>query len=447
MPNLIVIGGGLAGSEAAWQAAQLGLGVHLYEMRPTQTTGAHRTPYLAELVCSNSLGSVLEHRASGLLKWELNKLGSVLLGCAHECAVPAGTALAVDRDVFAQRVTERVESHPRIRVFRREASRIPDGLCIVASGPLTSDELARSISEFTGEANLAFFDALAPIVLGETIDMGVAFRASRNRGSEQNSGDYINCPLDKDCYYQIVDLLVRAKRIPLKDFETPISSGVRAGSYFEGCLPLEVLAGRGKDALAFGPLRPIGLKDPRTGRRPYAVVQLRQDNLTGTLYNMVGFQTNLTYAEQKHVFRRIPGLERAEFIRYGQMHRNTYVASPRLLLPTLQHRRRRDLLFAGQIMGVEGYLGNVATGLLAGVNAARIFQNLSPVVMPRTTMIGALCHYATNANMRDFQPMKANFGILPPLDSESKKDRIDRAIAYVERAKADLEAATAMLPL
>jgi methylenetetrahydrofolate--tRNA-(uracil-5-)-methyltransferase len=447
MPDLTIVGGGLAGSEAAWQAAERGLDVHLYEMRPAKPTGAHRTSYLAELVCSNSLGSVLEHRASGLLKWELGTLGSMLLGCAQECVVPAGTALAVDRDLFAQRVTQRVESHPRIRLIREEVPRIPEGLSIIASGPLTSDALARSIARFTGEANLAFFDALAPIVLGESVDMGIAFRASRNRGAEQNSGDYINCPLDKDRYFQIVELLVRAERIQLKEIEAPIDSGVRAGEFFEGCLPLEVLAGRGVDALAFGPLRPIGLKDPRTGRRPFAVVQLRQDNLAATLYNMVGFQTNLAFAEQKRVFRCIPGLEQAEFVRYGQMHRNTYVASPRVLLPTLQHRRRQDLLFAGQIMGVEGYLGNVATGLLAGINAARIFKNQSPVEMPSTTMIGALCHYATHADMRDFQPMKANFGILPSLSTKRKWGRIDRALAHSERAKDDLVAAAEMLPL
>jgi methylenetetrahydrofolate--tRNA-(uracil-5-)-methyltransferase len=371
----------------------------------------------------------------------------MLLGCAQECVVPAGTALAVDRDLFAQRVTQRVESHPGIRLIREEVPRIPEGLSIIASGPLTSDALARSIARFTGEANLAFFDALAPVVLGESVDMGIAFRASRNRGAEQNSGDYINCPLDKDRYYQIVELLVRAERIQLKEIEAPIDSGVRAGEFFEGCLPLEVLAGRGVDALAFGPLRPIGLKDPRTGRRPFAVVQLRQDNLAATLYNMVGFQTNLAFAEQKRVFRCIPGLEQAEFVRYGQMHRNTYVASPRVLLPTLQHRRRQDLLFAGQIMGVEGYLGNVATGLLAGINAARIFKNQSPVEMPSTTMIGALCHYATHADMRDFQPMKANFGILPSLSTKRKRGRIDRALAHSERAKDDLVAAAEMLPL
>jgi len=446
MTNLAVVGGGLAGCEAAWQAAERGLNVALYEMRPHRTTGAHATANLAELVCSNSMGSTLHYRASGLLKSELARLGSLLLECAQGAAVPAGTALAVDRARFSELVTERIENHPRIQVLRQEVTRIPDGLCIIASGPLTSDALAQSIAEVTGETNLAFFDAISPIVTAEAIDLNVAFRGSRLRGHQAVDDDYINCPLDKTQYYEFVDCLVQAERFPLRTAEAPIVSGVRAGPYFEGCLPIEVLAERGRDALAFGPLRPVGLRDPRTGKRPFAIVQLRQDNLAGTLYNMVGFQTNLRQGEQKRVFRLIPGLQNAEFARYGQMHRNTYIAAPRLLHPTLQFRDRTDLLFAGQIMGVEGYMGNIATGLLAGVNAARLAQGDAPWELPPTTMIGALCHYATHADLRDFQPMKANYGILPALETGIHGGKLDRGKAYTDRAMADLETHLALAP-
>jgi methylenetetrahydrofolate--tRNA-(uracil-5-)-methyltransferase len=354
--------------------------------------------------------------------------------------------LAVDRAGFSELVTERIQSHPLIRVLRQEISRIPEGACIIASGPLTSDALARSLAELTGEIHLAFFDAVAPIVVGDTIDLGVAFRASRNRGSQTVSADYINCPLDRVQYYEFVDSLVTAQRIPLREMEAAIPAGVRAGEYFEGCLPIEVMAERGRDALAFGPLRPVGLKDPRTGRRPFAALQLRQDNLAATLYNMVGFQTNLRHGEQKRVFRLIPGLQHAEFARFGQMHRNTYLASPRLLRPTLQYRDRLNLFFAGQIMGVEGYMGNIATGWLAGVNAARLANGDVPWEMPATTMIGALCHYATSADMRDFQPMKANFGILPPLEVNQRGGKLERGQAYAQRAMADLEGHLALTP-
>jgi len=440
MTSLAVIGGGLAGCEAAWQAAERGLDVVLYEMRPVRTTGAHLTADLAELVCSNSLGSALPYRASGLLKLELARLGSMLLEAAQTAAVPAGTALAVDRNRFAASVTERIKSHPRIRIVREEVTRIPGGLCIVASGPLTSDAFAQNIAALTGEQHLFFFDAIAPIVARETIDMSVAFRGSRLRGATVADDDYINCPLDKTEYYAFIDELVAGERMPLRDLEAEILSGVRAGAYFEGCLPIEVLAGRGRDSLAFGPMRPIGLVDPRTGRRPFAVVQLRQDNLAATLYNMVGFQTSLKYGEQKRIFRLIPGLQRAEFTRYGQMHRNTYVSSPILIHPTLQYRRREDLLFAGQIMGVEGYMGNIATGLLAGINASRLAHGEEPWVLPPTTMIGALCHYATHADLKDFQPMKANYGILAPLESPVRGGKVERGRAYTERALGDLEA-------
>jgi methylenetetrahydrofolate--tRNA-(uracil-5-)-methyltransferase len=443
MTKLTVIGGGLAGSEAAWQAAERGLGVDLYEMRPIQGTGAHQTADLAELVCSNSLGSNLTDRASGLLQAEVRRLGSMLLQCADACAVPAGSALAVDRELFARQVTQRIESHPRIQLIREEMSNIPSGLCVVASGPLTSARLADRIADLAGQENLAFYDAIAPIVEHASINMEVAFRASRRDRGEIGQGDYINCPLDREQYYDFVGALLEAERIPLRSLEAEIHDGVRAGPYFEGCLPIEVLAGRGNDALAFGPLRPVGLIDPRTERRPYAVVQLRQDNLAGSLYNMVGFQTNLRHPEQRRVFRMIPGLQQAQFARYGQMHRNTFIASPSLLLPTLQFRNRANLLFAGQIMGVEGYLGNIATGLLAGQNAARLAHGEAPVALPTTTMLGALCHYAAHAHLKDFQPMKANFGILPPVDGGHKGGRRARAQRHVERALAALEGSLA----
>ncbi|MFN2120983.1 MAG: methylenetetrahydrofolate--tRNA-(uracil(54)-C(5))-methyltransferase (FADH(2)-oxidizing) TrmFO, partial [Anaerolineales bacterium] len=311
MTKLTVIGGGLAGSEAAWQAAERGLDVDLYEMRPVHSTGAHQTADLAELVCSNSLGSNLEDRGSGLLQAEARRLGSMLLQCADACAVPAGSALAVDRQLFARQVTQRIESHPRIRLIREEMPEIPPGLCIVASGPLTSSRLADQIADLAGQGNLAFFDAISPIVEQASVNMAVAFRASRRERGDPSEGDYINCPFDRSEYYNFVQALRGAERIPLRSLEADIGEGVRAGRYFEGCLPVEVLASRGDDALAFGPMRPVGLTDPRTGRRPYAVVQLRQDNLAGSLFNMVGFQTNLKYPEQRRVFRMIPGLEQA----------------------------------------------------------------------------------------------------------------------------------------
>ncbi|KPL83148.1 tRNA (uracil-5-)-methyltransferase [Thermanaerothrix daxensis] len=436
-----VIGGGLAGSEAAWQAAELGAEVILYEMRPLVSTGAHRTDKLAELICSNSLGSRLLDRASGLLKEELRLLRSLLLACAEATAVPAGGALAVDRDAFADLVTQIISQHPRIRVVRQEVTRLPEGVVIIASGPLTSPALAEEIQRLTGEDYLFFYDAISPIVTADSINMDIAFKGSRYGRGAQEEGDYINCPMSKAEYKAFVDALVHAERIPLRDFEKAIEHGVKAGAdkYFEGCLPIEVLAARGEKALAFGPLRPVGLIDPRTGKQPYAVVQLRQDNLRGTLYSLVGFQTNLTYPEQKRVFRMIPGLEQAEFVRYGQMHRNTYIASPRLLLPTLQLRQHHTILFAGQITGVEGYMGNIATGLLAGWNAVRLLGGSDPLTPPTTTMLGALCRYITEARLEDFQPMKANFGLLPDLDHppRGKQERHQR---LAMRALEDLSA-------
>ncbi|HQV95917.1 MAG TPA: methylenetetrahydrofolate--tRNA-(uracil(54)-C(5))-methyltransferase (FADH(2)-oxidizing) TrmFO, partial [Anaerolineales bacterium] len=323
MTDLIIIGGGLAGSEAAWRAAQRGLKVRLYEMRPTLQTGAHQTQDLAELVCSNSLGSNLPDRASGLLKNETRLLGSMLLECAEQASLPAGNALAVDREMFARLVTEQVESHPNIQIVREEAREIPSTRTILASGPLTSPALSASIANLSGEEHLFFFDAIAPVIHADSIQMEIAFRASRYDSGNQEEGDYINCPFTKDEYYAFVNALLRAERIELRSFEDAIKSGVKAGHFFEGCLPVEIIAERGLDSLAFGPMRPVGLRDPRSGNRPYAVAQLRQDNLAGSLYNLVGFQTNLKFPEQKRVLRMIPGLDRAEFMRYGQMHRNT----------------------------------------------------------------------------------------------------------------------------
>jgi methylenetetrahydrofolate--tRNA-(uracil-5-)-methyltransferase len=440
-PDLTIVGGGLAGTEAAWQAAQRGLSVHLYEMRPGKSTGAHLTSDLAELICSNSFGSTLPDRASGVLKNELQLLRSLLLDCAQQTALPAGNALAVDRELFSRRVTERVASHPNIEIFRTEISEIPDGNTIIATGPLTSNRLSQSIADLTGENQLYFFDAIAPIVTADSINMKVAFRGSRYNGRENDGGDYINCPLSKGEYDSFVEELLSGERIALHSFETEIEQGINAGTkqFFEGCLPVEIIARRGRQALAFGPMRPTGLIDPSTRRWPHAIVQLRQDNLAGSLYNLVGFQTNLTFTEQKRIFRMAPGLEMTEFVRYGQMHRNTFLAAPILLLPTLQFRGRPDLFFAGQLTGVEGYLGNIATGLSAGINAAHLLRGEETIVFPETTMIGALGHYITHAAMKDFQPMKANFGILPPFSSTKRMDKRERAGLLMERAQDDME--------
>jgi methylenetetrahydrofolate--tRNA-(uracil-5-)-methyltransferase len=442
MKDLIIIGGGLAGSEAAWQAAERGVQVYLYEMRPFTATGAHLTPNLGELVCSNSLGSDLPDRASGVLKAELRRLGSMLLECAYKTALPAGSALAVDREAFAHLITTQISNHPKIKVVREEATALPDEPTIVASGPLTSPSLSSAIAALSGQEHLYFFDAIAPIVSLESINMEIAFRASRYERGEQAEGDYINCPMNRDEYDAFVTSLLDAERIRLESFEQELEQGVRAGwhQFFEGCLPVEILAGRGHESLAFGPMRPVGLTDPRTGRRPHAVVQLRQDNLAGTLFNMVGFQTNLKFPEQKRVLRTIPGLEKAEFVRYGQMHRNTFIDAPTLLQPTLQFRGRENLFFAGQITGVESYMGNIATGLLAGWNAARLLHDQSPLSLPTTTILGSLCHYVTHASPADFQPMKANFGILPPLNTSKRLNKRKRAAAYAQRALGDLEA-------
>jgi methylenetetrahydrofolate--tRNA-(uracil-5-)-methyltransferase len=441
MAELIIIGGGLAGSEASWQAAQRGVKVAIYEMRPTVPTGAHVSPYLAELVCSNSLGSFLLDTAPGLLRQELQRLDSLLLKCAGETSVPAGGALAVDREAFAQHVTEKIDNHPNIEIKRQELTEIPDHLTIIASGPLTSPGLTAAIQRLTGMEAMFFFDAISPIITLESINFEIAYRGSRYERGMTEDGDYINCPMTRQEYETFVQALRDAERIELRGFEMKLETGVKAGMshFFEGCLPVEILARRGMDALSFGPMRPIGLTNPRTGRRPHALVQLRQDNLAGSLYNLVGFQTNLKFSEQKKVFRMIPGLEQAEFVRYGQMHRNTFIFSPGLLDPTLQFRERKNLFFAGQIIGVEGYMGNIATGLLAGWNASRLLQGKPVICFPQTTMIGALCYYVTHASANDFQPMKANFGILPPLELQNVRGKRQRGRLYTERATRDLE--------
>lgn len=450
---ITVIGGGLAGAEAAWQIACRGARVKLYEMRPRKMTPAHTTGHLAELVCSNSLGADQDDKAPGLLKREMRMLGSLIMACAERAAVPAGGALAVDRELFALEVTRRIESHPLIEVIREEATRIPEGVSVIASGPLTSDALAAEIARLSGSEYLYFWDAIAPIVTLDSIDLSIAFRASRygktqgGKSGDAPDGDYINCPMTREEYYAFVEALTTAETATLRDFE------LRDERFFEGCLPIEVMARRGKDALAFGPMRPVGIRDPRTGKRPFAVVQLRQDNIAGTLYNIVGFQTNLKFPEQDRVLRMIPGLQHAEFVRYGQMHRNTFINSPALLSAALKLKDERvarrqppipeprgAIFFAGQIVGVEGYVGNAATGLLAGVNAVRALRGAPLVTLPPTTMLGALCHYIAHAEPKHFQPMKANFGILPPL-AQPPRDKRLRGAAYAERARRDLQAA------
>ncbi len=461
--DLLVVGGGLAGSEAAWQAAQRGLRVALYEMRPVNTTPAHATDKLAEIVCSNSMGSNSVGKASGLLKEELRRLGSFILACADATAVPAGDALAVDRELFAATVTERIESHPKIDLMREEMTSIPNVPTIIASGPLTSAALTAEITKLCGDQYLYFYDAMCPIVAHDSVDMSIAWLGSRfGRDAQTNeianrklalsevegsplairpspfaNGDYINCPLSKDEYEAFVEALITAETIELKSFER------EDPKFFEGCLPIEIMAKRGRDTLAYGPMRPIGLRDPRSGKRPYAVVQLRRDNLAGTLYNVVGFQTNLKYGEQKRMLRMIPGLQQAEIMRFGQMHRNTFINSPSLLKPTMQFRGRADLFFAGQIVGVEGYVGNAGSGFVAGLNAARLLRGEAPVNFPPETMLGALCHYVSHAEPKDFQPMKANFGILPPLGREVS----DSSVIRSKRARYDAHVARALQAL
>jgi methylenetetrahydrofolate--tRNA-(uracil-5-)-methyltransferase len=426
-PDVIVAGGGLAGSEAAWQAACRGLRVRLCEMRPAAFTPAHKTDYLGELVCSNSLKSDLPGTAPYLLKQELRHLGSLLLRIADEVRVPAGHALAVDRDLFCRRVTDEIMRHPNVEIRREEVRQLPrEGVCIIATGPLTSTSLSASIAEFAGAEHLYFYDAISPIVDVGTLDRSKLFSASRyGKGGE----DYLNSPMSRDEYLGFYQALIGAESAPLHECEQ--------AAYFEGCLPIEELARRGVDTLRFGPMKPVGLIDPRTGRRPYAAVQLRLENRMADSYNLVGFQNHLKFPEQKRVFRLIPGLEQAEFLRFGQIHRNTYICSPRLLLPTLQTRANPSLLFAGQICGVEGYVESIATGLIAGLNASRLIQGREPVVPPPQTACGSLLHYVSSADIRSFQPANISFGLLPVSSWEKEtrtRDRRERHLRRVEEA-------------
>lgn len=421
--ELVIIGGGLAGAEAAWQAAQRGVKVKLYEMRPYQMTPAHHSSYLAELVCSNSLRANAIENAVGLLKEEMRNLNSLIMHCADKHAVPAGGALAVDRNGFSSEVTEILEKHPNVQIIREEITDIPNGqITIIASGPLTSPALAAQIQEMTSADYFYFYDAAAPIVTKESIDCSVAFWASRyGKGSD----DYLNCPMTEEEYDAFYSFLVSAERHEPKEFEKEI--------HFEGCMPIEALAKRGKQTLLFGPMKPVGLVDPRTGKMPYAVVQLRKDNQEGSLFNLVGFQTGLKWGEQQKLLKLIPGLEKAEIVRYGVMHKNTYISSPDLLLPTMQFKKRPEILFAGQITGVEGYVESAANGLVAGINAARIINGQQPLVFPPETAHGALCHYITTAETKNFQPMNINFGLIPPLEHKQRDKKLkNRALA--ERA-------------
>ena len=425
MEPVPVVGAGLAGSEAAWQLAEAGFRVRLHEMRPLVATPAHQSGRCAELVCSNSLGSRLPDRAAGVLQAELRALGCKLLELAEAHAVPAGQALAVDRDRFAQAVTDALEAHPGIEIVRGEVSAVPeDPVAVVASGPLTSEALAQDLARLAGAAHLSFFDAIAPVVVADSLDRSVVFAASRwNKGQPDGGGDYLNVPLEKAHYEALVDGLLAAERHALKDFE---AADPRAKVFFERCLPVEVLAGRGRDALRFGPLRPVGLDDPRTGRWPYAVIQLRAENRAATLYNLVGFQTNLRYAEQERLLRALPGLAGAEFVRLGSMHRNTFLCSPRVLDATLEWRQRPGLFVAGQLTGMEGYLGNIGSGLLAGRNAVRRLRGGLLEVLPPETLLGALARHVAEAPAENFQPMKAEFGLLPSLPGRVSRDQRQR---------------------
>lgn len=416
-PHVTVIGAGLAGSEAAWQIARRGVRVTLYEMRPVRKTPAHHTDKFAELVCSNSLRANGITNAVGLLKEEMRLLDSLIMSAADRNAVPAGGALAVDRDGFSGEITSRLHGHPLVEVRREEVRSLPEGIVVVATGPLTSPELSDEIRRLTGEDYFYFYDAAAPIVEKDSINMDKVFVASRY---DKGEAAYINCPMTEEEWNVFYDALISAETAPLKEFEQEI--------YFEGCMPIEVMARRGKQTLLFGPLKPVGLVDPRTGKQPFAVVQLRQDNAAGTLYNLVGFQTHLKWGEQKRVFSLIPGLEEAEFVRYGVMHRNTFINSPRLLRPTYQYRERDDLFFAGQMTGVEGYVESAASGLIAGVNAARRALGEELLVFPAETALGSMAQYITTADFRHFQPMNANFGLFPPMDKRirNKKERNEK---------------------
>lgn len=420
----------MAGCEAAWQIARAGVPVLLYEMKPKKYSPAHESPLFAELICSNSLKAQRVESAAGLLKEEMRRFGSLLMECADQSAVPAGGALAVDRGEFSRLATERIRAHPLITVVSEEVCSLPEeGITVVATGPLTSDVLAQDISTLCGGC-LSFYDAAAPIVTAESVDMGQAFTASRyDKGGDDA---YINCPMNKEEYERFYEALLAAERAPVHDFD------VRDPKVYEGCMPVEVMAQRGKDTLRFGPLKPVGLRDPRTGRRPWAVVQLRKENRAGSLYNLVGFQTNLKFGEQKRVFGLIPALHSAEFMRYGVMHRNTFLDSPRLLNAGYQMRKNPELFFAGQITGVEGYMESASSGILAGLNAVRRLRGENPLLLPGVTMMGALAGYISDETVKHFQPMGANFGVLPPIEPHIR-DKKERYAALSRRALDQLD--------
>ncbi|MFC7784381.1 MULTISPECIES: FADH(2)-oxidizing methylenetetrahydrofolate--tRNA-(uracil(54)-C(5))-methyltransferase TrmFO [unclassified Rossellomorea] len=409
-----VIGAGLAGSEAAWQIAKRGIKVNLYEMRPVRQTPAHHTDKFAELVCSNSLRANTLTNAVGVLKEEMRQLDSVIMSAADACSVPAGGALAVDRHEFAAHVTEKVKNHPNVTVFNEEVTDLPEGITIVATGPLTSESLSEKIRKVTGEEHLYFYDAAAPIIEKDSIDMDKVYLKSRY---DKGEAAYLNCPMTESEFNRFYEALISAETVPLKEFEKEI--------FFEGCMPIEVMASRGKKTMLFGPLKPVGLEDPKTGKRPYAVVQLRQDDAAGTLYNIVGFQTHLKWGPQKEVLQLIPGLENADIVRYGVMHRNTFINSPNVLKDTYQLKEHENLFFAGQMTGVEGYVESAASGLIAGINAAKIAKGESALVFPHETAIGSMARYITTANKNNFQPMNANFGLFPDLPKKvkGKKER------------------------
>jgi methylenetetrahydrofolate--tRNA-(uracil-5-)-methyltransferase len=433
-----ILGGGLAGSEAAWQIATAGFDCVLFEMRPQRPTPAHKTDQLAELVCSNSLKSEAENSAPWLLKEELRRLDSLLLRAAREARVPGGQALTVDREVFAREVSRAIEGHPRIELRRAEAASISeDAITIVATGPLTSGALAEDIGRLTGAERLFFYDSISPIVEAESIDLGIAFRASRYGKSLDGTDDYLNCPLDREHYERFVDAILAAEAVPSHIPEDDPKGNTR---FFEACLPIEELARRGRETLRFGPMKPMGLEDPRTGRRPYAVVQLRQENLRADSYNLVGFQNHMRFPEQARVFRMIPGLERAEFLRFGQIHRNTYINAPALLANTLQLRTHPRVFFAGQISGVEGYVESIATGLVAGRHAVELASGAQIRAFPRETALGSLCAYVSGADARNYQPANITFDLLPALDEPTRlRFRHDKQARHAEVCRRAIE--------
>lgn len=427
MNKITVIGAGLAGCEAAYAAARLGVEVDLYEMKPQKKSPAHKTDNFAELVCSNSLKASRVDSAAGLLKQEMRILGSICLEAADISQVPAGGALAVDRNLFSEYITKKIKTCKNINVINQAVDKVPtDSICIIATGPLTDDALARDIERITGEGNLSFYDAAAPIVTADSIDFSSAFVASRYDRDETGEGDYINCPMNREEYEAFHTELVNAEGAQLHEFDKQLK-------VYEGCMPIEVLARRGVDSIRFGPLKPVGLRDPRTGHRPWAVVQLRKENSDGTLYNLVGFQTNLKFQEQKRVFSMIPALKNAEFMRFGVMHRNSFVNSPKILNPDLSLKDAENIFFAGQLSGVEGYMESAASGIIAGINAVNKFYKKKPIILPKISMIGALLSYITDETVQNFQPMGANFGVLPTLDTQIK-DKRERYAALANRS-------------